>query len=143
MLYLVGLRYIGYDENIHSRESRPQSQFSINYRWMWEEWEESEPRALIRSIQMEAPWLPAPQHVQTICALLGFVFFLAQTSFILMALIRFVWARVCHALSAAHNAQQESKGDSGGTLAHGLRWWNEAEIELRLVLFPSALKQAT
>lgn len=46
---------------------------------------------LIRSIQIEATWFPVPQHVQTICLLLGF----GSDQFIIMALIQFVWASEC------------------------------------------------
>lgn len=73
---------------------------------------------LIRSIQMEATWLPVLQHVQTICLLLGVwlkpVYSNGSHPVHLSLIVSCV-------MSAAHNAQQDKRGDSVSTLAHGRR----------------------
>lgn len=75
-------------------------------------------RVLIRSIQIEATWLPVPQHVRTICLLLGFwlkpVYSNGPHPVHLSSSVSCV-------MSAAHNAQQEKRGDGVSTLAHGRR----------------------
>lgn len=73
---------------------------------------------LIRPIQMEATWFPVPQYVQTICLLLGFW-------------LRPVYSNGSHpvrlsssvscVMSAAHNTQQENRGDNASALADSRR----------------------